>query len=113
MLVTLGSLYLIPRHPFDVLLKPLGVSSFDFSFLPSEGHFPLAILLIFVGSFLFGLLPATAAAPPLPKVEITKRDKGEAVPDPLKGYLVAHSDGFWHLFNEKNQLLSIPDHPHG
>jgi hypothetical protein len=50
-----------------------------------------------------------AAEPPLPKVEITRRDRGEEALNPPKGYLVAHSDGFWHLFNEKNQLLSIPD----
>jgi hypothetical protein len=50
-----------------------------------------------------------AAEPPLPKVEITRRDRGEEALNPPKGYLVAHSDGFWHLFNEKNQLLSNPD----
>jgi hypothetical protein len=67
------------------------------------------MLFIFVGRFLLGLLPVVAAEPPLPKVEITRRDRGEEAINPPKGYLVAHSDGFWHLFNEKNQLLSIPD----
>jgi hypothetical protein len=71
--------------------------------------------LLLVGSFLMGLVPAIAASPPLPKVRVTKHPDdtlAEGAPDPMEGWLVAHNDGFWHLFvfaNEQHELLAVPD----
>lgn len=95
------------------------------SFLPSDGPALVGILLVFLASFLLGLPAAIAADHSLPEVKITQKDqdRGEKVPDTPKGnqdaegkdseqpkgYLVAHSDGFWHLFDKNKNLLSIPD----
>jgi hypothetical protein len=74
-----------------------------------ESHWLVSVLLLILGGFLLGLTPAIAAAPQLPAAKITKQDGGEEGPHPPKRYLVAHSDGYWHLFDENNDLLSIPD----
>jgi hypothetical protein len=55
-----------------------------------------------------------AANAPLAKVRITPQQDVaiEGIPDPLEGWLVTHSDGFWHLFvvaKKQHELLSIPD----
>jgi hypothetical protein len=75
---------------------------------------PLAyqILVFFAGSFLVGLPGAIKRTPPLPEVEITEQPGGDTTKgnaSPTRGYLVAHSDGFWHLFDQNKALLSIPD----
>jgi hypothetical protein len=71
----------------------------------------VSILLAVVGGFAIGLGPAILAVPPLPYVSIAKRSevltKGDARAS--EGHLVAHVNGFWHLFNEDSELLSIPD----
>jgi hypothetical protein len=66
----------------------------------------IGILLLFVGSFIVGLPMAARAIPPLPWVKISKNPPGDALEE---GRLVTHSDGFWHLFDKNNDLLSIPD----
>jgi hypothetical protein len=75
--------------------------------------FPLIyrIPLLFAGSFLIGLRWAIAATPPLPRVVITKQPGGvmEGLPTSTEGHLVVHSDGFWHLFEDNGELLSLPD----
>jgi hypothetical protein len=75
-----------------------------------SGSFPW-IMLTFAGAFVVGLPIAVAADAPLPDVTITKQIDGapEGVSESLEGRLVAHSDGFWHLFDENDILLSIPD----
>jgi hypothetical protein len=74
---------------------------------------PLAykIPAVFAGSFLVGLPDAINRTPPLPKVEITKQpgDTTKGNSSPTRGYLVAHSDGYWHLFDQNKTLLAIPD----
>jgi hypothetical protein len=77
----------------------------------TENRFDTGIMLLFVGNFLLGIPAAVAAKPPLPRVRITKRSEVAPLqlPDPLEGLLVTHSDGFWHLFDENNELLSVPD----
>jgi hypothetical protein len=50
--------------------------------------------------------------PPLLRVKIHTQslDKPGAAPaNLLESHLVAHGDGFWHVFDEHNELLSIPD----
>ena len=83
------------------------------------------IVVLLIASFLVGLPAAVSASVPLPKVRITKQPDViiEGVADPLEGWMVAHSDGYWHLFprcptdeNEElpgdlihRDLISIPD----
>jgi hypothetical protein len=45
---------------------------------------------------------------PLPWVEMmTTKDSAKDYPD--EGWLVAHSDGYWHVFNKEGVLVAIPD----
>jgi len=82
-------------------------------FLFVDRSFTANILLLLVGGFFFGSPPAIAAVPPLPVVEVylSKQDEDneEENTNLLKGHLLAHNDGFWHLFDGKNALRSIPD----
>jgi hypothetical protein len=78
------------------------------------GSATAGIMLIFVGTLTAGIPIAMVAKPPLVKVRITQQQPVtiEGIPDPLEGWLVAHSDGYWHLFvvaNKQRELLSIPD----
>jgi hypothetical protein len=71
-----------------------------------------SIMVVFVGAFIVGLPLAVTADPPLLEVRIDMQAEGsttEGVGESLKGRLVAHSDGFWHLFDDNAILLSIPD----
>jgi hypothetical protein len=92
-------------------LALIGESSLELkAFFVSWGVFTW-IIIEFVGAFLIGLPEAVSADAPLLDVRIDKRaeDSTDGVGESLKGRLVAHSDGFWHFFDENNTLLSIPD----
>jgi hypothetical protein len=94
-------------------LAVLGVNVVAVSSQSGVGNSPTYILWVIAGSFLMGVPIALVADPPLPKVEITKQPgaTGEvhSYPTEVEGYLVTHSDGFWHLFDGNNKFLSIPD----
>lgn len=81
----------------------------------ASNYFVPAVLLIFVASFILAMPIAIVARPSLPKVRIIKRPGytiAEGEPSPLEGWLVAHSDGFWHLFvriEKQHEMLSVPD----
>jgi len=96
--------------------------------IPLEGgpYIVRGIVFFLIGSFFLGLPLAIWTSLPLAKVKVTKQteSKIQGDPHPLEGWLVAHSDGFWHLFvvageqkeqkeqlhaYEQCQLLSIPD----
>jgi hypothetical protein len=83
----------------------------QFSLFFSEVPLSVAILLIFIGSFIVGVRAAIAAKPPLLAVALTIKSQDGMQPRStlLAGRLVAHSNSFWHLFDENNELLSIPD----
>jgi len=71
------------------------------------------IPLLFAGTFLIGVPRAIVADSPLPQVEITKQvgttmESSSSLTE-VAGHLLAHSDGFWHIFDKNNDLLSIPD----
>jgi hypothetical protein len=104
-----------PRYAFTALFATLpvlvgytliasGLYMLIYPDLPILGSSPSpfrGIVVLLIGSFFLGLPFAIWAAPPLPKVQITKQPEEvpiEGAPDPLEGWLVAHSDGFWHLF---------------
>jgi hypothetical protein len=78
---------------------------------PSQGVFS-GIMLFIAGGFFVGISAAATVDHPLPPKIVgrpTSESRGDSAP-PLKGYLVTHADGFWHLFDiEHHQLLSIPD----
>jgi hypothetical protein len=73
------------------------------------------IITLYFGGFLVGIPAAISVRPPLPWAKIAKRPpegSGQRTLPPLEGHLVAHSDGFWHLFvgtEEQHELLSVPD----
>jgi hypothetical protein len=84
--------------------------------LPTS-YIVLGITLLVLGGFLVGLPAALTVEPPLPHVEITRKNKQSVA----RGRLVSHSEGFWHLFvgsnsdkalglrNMSYEFLSIPD----
>jgi hypothetical protein len=82
--------------------------------LATEPNIFLATIGLFMGGFLLGVPGAINADPPLPEIEVklNKQDgstKDGTLPS-VSGELVAHSDGFWYLFDKKSkELLSIPD----
>lgn len=95
-------------------------------FFPPGGDPPIlrGIVVLLIGSLFLGVPFALAASAPLPSVRIVEQPDSriEGVAVPLEGWLVAHSDGFWHLFpriptdeNEEHRdfgrrdLISIPD----
>jgi hypothetical protein len=74
----------------------------------------VATLGLFMGGFLLGVPEAINAAPPLPEIEVNlNKQHGNTKDGPptcVFGQLVAHSDGFWYLFDKNSkELLSIPD----
>jgi hypothetical protein len=71
-------------------------------------------LIVSLAGFFYGIPAAIRVDPSLPEVVITTPPDiaTKDIPNPLEGWLVAHSDGFWHLFviaKEGRELLSIPD----
>lgn len=70
-------------------------------------------VLLFVGAFFCGVTLAMTIVVdlPFPRVRIALKDEGVTLKGVrLEGQLVAHSDGFWHLFSDKDkEFLSIPD----
>jgi hypothetical protein len=65
---------------------------------PVTSGMVLGIMFIFVGGFFVGMPIALTVEPPLPPVEVTRKNaQGSA-----RGRLVNHSEGFWHLFVESD-----------
>jgi hypothetical protein len=73
----------------------------------------VGIMLILVGGFALGVPSAIVFTPPLPRVKLEMNEEsaaGKKIGNPCQGWLVAHSDGFWHLLlEESGELQSIPD----
>lgn len=66
----------------------------------------VGFLIILVALFFIAIPAADRIEHPLPRVTLI--NAGEATPNTV-GWLVAHSDGYWHLFDSQHVLLSIPD----
>jgi hypothetical protein len=66
----------------------------------------VAFLLVLVGAFFVAIPAADRMSNPLPMVMLI--GAGEDTPNRV-GWLVAHSDGYWHLFDSRHVLLSVPD----
>jgi hypothetical protein len=68
----------------------------------------LYFVYFFVAAFLWVVF---LAEPPLPPIEITASTEiTESGKKTLDGLLLAHTDGFWYVFNENGgRLLTIPD----
>jgi hypothetical protein len=82
-----------------------------------KNSFAIGIILILLGGFVIGVPSAIVFRPPLPLVtlEMPNETSSPSIAmkqgsNPLVGWLVAHSDGYWHLFlDESRELQSIPD----
>jgi len=79
--------------------------------LITANRFAVGVMFLFFGGFVVGIPSALVLDPPLPPVTITVQSDTamKEHPNPIEGRLVTHRDMFWHLFTEKNELLSIPD----
>ena len=81
--------------------------------IPVQNEFLVGGVLLFVGAFFIGVPLAATIDPPFPRVRIANRNGGdisELLPGLRETQLIAHSDGFWHLFDDKDkELVSIPD----
>ncbi len=105
-LVMIGAASIITQQAVDADVPVLAIAD------ATTNNRGVGVLLLFVGGFFVGLPIAAGVSPPLPWVKIAKHPPEDAkkggIPS-VRGYLVSHSDGFWHLFDKNNQLLSIPD----
>jgi hypothetical protein len=94
----------------STVLEALGIAV-------DENSVAIGVMLILLGGFAIGIPSAIVFRPPLPRVKLEIDDEAsnpsvamKQGPNPLEGWLVAHSDGFWHLFpDESKELQSIPD----
>jgi hypothetical protein len=115
LLLTVG-LLLVAQEPspatyfLDIALKALGIDM-------QKNSFAIGILLILLGGFAVGAPSAIVVRHPLPQVKLEIDDEAsnryvamKKDSNSLEGWLVAHSDGYWHLFlGESKELQSIPD----
>jgi hypothetical protein len=71
----------------------------------------LGPVLFIIGGFLIGVPAAALVDHPLPCVTIARHAKGEPEDTSVsfEGYLITHTDGYWHVFDDMDNLLSIPD----
>ena len=76
----------------------------------------LGVMIFIIGGFLVGMPAAATIDHPLPLMEAERRDQEVETADAsdvstcLKGNLIAHTDGYWHLFKEETgELMSVPD----
>lgn len=95
---------------YGPVLEALGIAV-------DENSFAIGIVLILLGGFAMGVPSATVVKPPLPRVKLEIIDETlrptlamTSGSNSHEDWLVAHSDGFWHLFlAESGELQSIPD----
>jgi hypothetical protein len=63
----------------------------------------VALVVIIVINFVANVLVVTSVKPPMPKVEVTR--DGEDTSEPIRGYLLAHSEGLWYIFDDEYKAL--------
>ena len=67
-----------------------------------EALFWALVIVIFL-NFVANMLAVVSIRPPMPKVEVIREDADASTP--IKGYLLAHSEGLWYIFDEKYKIL--------
>jgi hypothetical protein len=67
-----------------------------------EALFWALVVVIFI-NFVANMLAVVSIKPPMPKVEVIK--DGADGSEPIKGYLLAHSEGLWYIFDDKYKAL--------
>jgi energy-converting hydrogenase Eha subunit C len=74
------------------------------------------LIVFLIGAFFVGVTLAESIASPLPTVVLTVKKEGKnATEEEVRGYLVAHTEGCWHLFKMNSEgdsertLTFIPD----
>ena len=61
-----------------------------------------ALMVIIVVIFLANVLAVLSIKPPMPRVETTPDDTDK---EKITGYLLAHSEGLWYIFDEEYTIL--------
>ncbi len=71
-----------------------------------------ALLIVIIINFVANMLTVVSIRPPMPKVKVIRIGENEGKPpeqskppEQIKGYLIAHSDGLWYIFDEKYKVL--------
>jgi len=60
------------------------------------------LLVAFLLNYVIAAVSVFLAEPPLPAVDIRGEEAAE-------GALLAHTDGFWYVFDQEHELIAIPD----
>jgi hypothetical protein len=101
---------------------PLYIFGFGMSFLGSYivvtnispanwNSIIVGFLLFLVGALSIAIRSARGMEQPLPTVMLLEEGEGslKGYQPYMTGWLVAHSGGYWHLFNNRHVLVSVPD----
>jgi hypothetical protein len=99
-----GALFLTEARLSDAILSGSGIPPY----LVDASALARAAVFGFIATFVMQTYAAMNADPRLPAVRIVRQSTRADV-DTVEGTLIAHNDGVWHLFDEHNELLSIPD----
>lgn len=62
-----------------------------------------ALVLVLVINFVANVIAVISIKPPMPKVKVKREGTDES--EPIKGYLLAHSEGLWYIFDDKYTVL--------
>jgi hypothetical protein len=63
----------------------------------------VALVFVIVINFVANVLAVVSIKPPMPKVKVSREGTDES--KPIKGYLLAHSEGLWYIFDEECTVL--------
>jgi len=62
-----------------------------------------ALVVVIVINFVANVLVVISIKPPMPKVEVFRDGADES--KPIRGYLLAHSEGLWYIFDDEYKAL--------
>jgi hypothetical protein len=112
-LIALVGIYITYRS-VQITLDPLKVTT-------NWSSASIGLLTFLIGAFFIGVPLAGDVEHPLPAVQFTKTEseprpgKEPGTVEPTRssslerGWLVAHTDGYWHYFDQQRVLRSVPD----
>ncbi len=62
-----------------------------------------ALMIVIVINFVANVLAVISIKPPMPKVKVSREGADQS--KPIEGYLLAHSEGLWYIFDDKCTVL--------